>query len=36
MTSFDLLDLVGQVDERHLEPGFPQKRVRLSTTYYYY
>ena len=26
MTSFDLLDLVGQVDERHLEPGFPQKR----------
>ena len=26
MTSFDLLDLVGQVDERHLEPSFPQKR----------
>ena len=26
MTSFDLLDLMGQVDERHLEPSFPQKR----------
>lgn len=26
MTSFDLLDLIGQVDERHLEPSFPQKR----------
>ena len=26
MTSFDLLDLIGRVDERHLEPSFPQKR----------
>lgn len=26
MTSFDLLDLIGQVDERHLEQSFPQKR----------
>ena len=26
MTSFDLLDLIGRVDERHLEQSFPQKR----------
>ena len=26
MTSFDLLGLIGRVDERHLEPSFPQKR----------